>query len=449
MENPLVTVYITNYNYANYCEKAIESVLSQSFSNYELLIFDDGSTDESRDILQKYSDFDNVSLFFQENIGLNKTNNLAVNKAKGKYIVRLDADDWFTSNLLEIMVADLEGDKSLALVFPDYYEVDEHGNMIRQIRRHDFSNGVSMLDQPAHGACTMFRMSALVDVGGYSEDFKCQDGVDIWLKIIEKYNVKNINSPLFYYRQHAKSLTKNDLRILQTRCEIYKQSVEKKGLESKNVVAVIPVRSDDHQDSKLALTDLGNKKLIDWTVDSAINSETISKIIVSTSSKKIKKHLEKYGDAIEVVNRENESSGGPSLVLSLIDVLDGQDINIDALLVLSFQAPFRSSFYNDTAVYTMQLFDADVVDGVVIDENIFYYHDGHGLRLWQEDQEIRHERDTIYRRSGGINLISSDFLKRERKAIGGKMGHVVLDQKSALTIRSTFDLEIAKSIVGK
>ena len=97
----------------------------------------------------------------------------------------------------------------------------------------------------------------------------------------------------------------------------------------------------------------------------------------------------------------------------------------------------------------MQLFDADVVDGVVIDENIFYYHDGHGLKLWQEDQEIRHERDTIYRRSGGINLISSNFLMRERKAIGGKMGHVVLDQKSALTIRSTFDLEVAKSVVDK
>ena len=65
-----------------------------------------------------------------------------------------------------------------------------------------------MLDLPAHGACTLFKIETLKKIGGYDEEFNCQDGYDVWLKIINNFKISNINKPLFYYRQHSSSLTK-------------------------------------------------------------------------------------------------------------------------------------------------------------------------------------------------------------------------------------------------
>ena len=101
--DPLITVYITNYNYAKYLEKSIKSVLSQSYKNFELIIIDDGSTDKSKKIIEKFrkkKDKDS----FSKNKGLNLTNNVALKLSKGKYITRLDADDWLDENFLQVMV---------------------------------------------------------------------------------------------------------------------------------------------------------------------------------------------------------------------------------------------------------------------------------------------------------------------------------------------------------
>ena len=73
------TVYITNHNYGQYIEQAIESVLDQNFKDYELLIIDDGSNDDSHTIMERYRKHPKVSLIFQENKGLNVTNNIAIN----------------------------------------------------------------------------------------------------------------------------------------------------------------------------------------------------------------------------------------------------------------------------------------------------------------------------------------------------------------------------------
>ena len=133
--------------------------------------------------------------------------------------MRLDSDDWLDPHALEIMSNILERDKRISLIFPDYYEVDKNGKILRQIRRHNFKK-VKLLDQPAHGACTMIRKENLLDIGGYDEEFNCQDGYYLWLKFIKKYVVRNVNLPLFYYRQHEKSLTKNNKKILLNRSKI-------------------------------------------------------------------------------------------------------------------------------------------------------------------------------------------------------------------------------------
>ena len=101
--SPLISVYITNYNYERFIKKAIDSVLAQSFSDFELLIIDDGSTDDSKKIIESYSSNFKIKIIYQHNKGLNVTNNIAARAAAGKYIIRLDADDYFATNALEKM----------------------------------------------------------------------------------------------------------------------------------------------------------------------------------------------------------------------------------------------------------------------------------------------------------------------------------------------------------
>ena len=100
-EAPLVTVYITkNYNYGSYIKEAI-SVLNQSFKDIELIIIDDGSSDNSREIIESYMQLNHVRVIFQKIKGLNITNNIAMRLARGKYLVRLDADDYFREDAIQ------------------------------------------------------------------------------------------------------------------------------------------------------------------------------------------------------------------------------------------------------------------------------------------------------------------------------------------------------------
>ena len=87
--NPTVTIYITNYNYGDFINNAIKSVLDQTYTDFELIIIDDGSSDDSREIINNYQKNKNIYAVFQDNRGLNASNNVALNLARGKYIVRL------------------------------------------------------------------------------------------------------------------------------------------------------------------------------------------------------------------------------------------------------------------------------------------------------------------------------------------------------------------------
>ena len=211
---PLVSVYIVNHNYGDYLDKAIESVLNQTLDDYEIIFIDNGSTDSSRKKIEKYYNNKKIKIILQKNIGLNAANNVALKLARGRYIIRLDADDFFDKNALEILVSKLEKDDSLGMVFSDYYTVDQKGDLIEMYRRHDF-NEVELLDQPAHGACSMVRKEFLLAINGYDESYHCQDGWDLWVRFIRNFNISNVNLPLFYYRQHGKNLTKGKKKFYQ------------------------------------------------------------------------------------------------------------------------------------------------------------------------------------------------------------------------------------------
>lgn len=452
--HPLTTVYLANYNYAEYLERSIRSVLKQTVTDFELIIIDDGSTDNSHEIIKKFEDIENVFVVFQRNSGLVKTNNVALKLSRGKYIMRLDADDYLEPHALEIMASELESHPDCAIVFPDYYLIDESDNVVGHVRRHDFRNGVSLKDQPAHGACTMIRKDILKRVGGYNEKFDRQDGYDLWLKIIDNYPIRNINLPLFYYRKHDRNLTGNEVQLLRTRAEIKAFHVKQKNLKPLSTIAVIPVRGNKVDPRSLPLSRLGNKKLIDWTLEAALACKNLSEIIVSTPDAGLKEYVHNhYADKVKVNERPvNQARINAPLEPSLLDIVNDDSLlknPPDALAVLFIEAPFRTSVYIDKAIHTMQLYDVDVVDGIREEEDIFYFHNGHGLQPWISNTGLRLERENLFKRAGGVHLIRTDYLKNEHNMLSGRIGHVSLDQKAAFVIRSEMDWQIAQFLASK
>jgi len=126
---PKVSVIIPTYNYGQYIDKSIDSVLSQTYTDFEIIVIDDGSTDNTRTIVEtKYRD--KVKYIYQENRGAPAARNQGLREAKGDFIVFLDADDWFAPENLEYKVNILENNVDVGWVYSDWHYVNEKGNIV-------------------------------------------------------------------------------------------------------------------------------------------------------------------------------------------------------------------------------------------------------------------------------------------------------------------------------
>jgi len=448
----LVTVYITNYNYGKFIEQAVESVLNQSLDDFEIIIIDDGSTDNSRELIERLSQHSKIKVIFQQNKGLNVTNNIALRVAQGKYIMRLDADDFLDHNALLVMSNMLEKDPELGLVFPDYYIADEEGHPQSIHRRHDFEKDVSLLDQAAHGACTMIRVDYLKEVGGYSEDYSCQDGYELWVKFTALHKVSNINTPLFYYRQHGSNLTKNEQRILSTRANINRDYVKDEP-QKHNSLAIIPVRDINSVNHTLAFSKIGSSTFLERKISQALEAENIRRVVVSSPDLQVKEFVrEKYGEAVLFVQRPQEQARlNVGLVETVNHILTQKEvakIEADAIAILAIEFPFTGAAVIDDAVNTLYLFHSDSLISVRPDTHIFYQHHGHGMQpILNQEKFTKLEREALFKYTGGISLTRSTVFRKEQKFITAKVGHIVIDQQASLGVYSEYDLKLARLLV--
>ncbi len=458
--NPEVTIYITNYNYGKYISQAIKSCLNQSFKNLEILIIDDGSTDNSHKVINKFTTkYSNVYAIFKKNQGLIKSSNTGLKAARGKYILRLDADDWLDSNAIEIMYLNLEKNPNIQLIFPDYYEVDPDGKILHTIRRHDFKK-VKLFDQPAHGACTLFRRKTLLLHGGYDENFNAQDGVDIWLRFQKKFKIMNLNIPLFYYRKHGTSLSDNKVKILKNRNKIlFKNSNFKK-----RVVGFIPIRGEKLDKFSNVFRKIGKKYLIDWTLDNLLQSELITDIIISSPDKKILNYIKKKKNQRLLPIKRETSLASMNVLLdtSINDALKKykklKGFMPDYTLVSKLNCPFRNFMHIDNSINTMQIFGLDMVMGVSSQNKMYFNHNGKTLtplRTYDKNKlqvqkgkkiNIKIESEEVYSESGNFILYNNQGNKNFDNFKKLKIGHEILDKLSAFEINNEFEWLIAENI---
>ncbi|OUT99633.1 MAG: hypothetical protein CBB92_05370 [Flammeovirgaceae bacterium TMED32] len=448
--SPLISVYITNYNYARFIKKAIDSVLSQSCHDYELLIIDDGSTDDSKNIIEGYASNPKIKIIYQHNKGLNVTNNIAIRAASGKYIIRLDADDYLVSNALEQMSGELEANPELGMIFPNYYYIDEKDQLIGEVVRHDFDNNkVSLLDQPAHGACTMIRTDFLNKIGGYDESFNCQDGYELWIKFTQRYKVTNLKEPLFYYRKHGANLTSNEEMILQTRAKINQKYINKLQTNN-NTLAIIPIRGGDKD---LAFQTINGVNILTAKINMLLKSTYVEKIIISSPDSRIEKYITPYKTKKNVLfhfRNETEARINDNLNTTIFDISNKFDNKVANLAIITLEYPLIRKEHIDDAINTMALFGTDSIISVRPDNAIFYQHHGDGLHpILNRDKFTKLEREALFKQLGGITAVRKVAFDESKQMLCGKVGHVVIDQKAGLGLFSNIDFEIISDITKK
>ena len=290
--NPKVTVYIPSKNYSKYLEESINSVFRQTFAEWELILIDDNSDDDSFAIMQKFLRDQRVTAFRTNGIGLPAVANLALQRSHSQYLVRLDGDDFLHSNALEILCSTLDKNLDVDFVFPDYYEIDGDGRLLCLRTMGDISYFDHFRGSPPHGACTMWRTQILKNLGGYREDLKAQDGLDVWIKRRSKESFLNISLPLFYYRKHDFNLT-NSKRLISNARSTLKFDAVVQSQSKPTIFAVIPCRSKFDFIPDLWKLDLEGKSLLRLAIDSCSASPLVNEIFVLGDSIDIRNEVEK------------------------------------------------------------------------------------------------------------------------------------------------------------
>lgn len=448
-----VTVYMPAYNYATYIEQAAQSVLSQTMDDWELIIINDGSTDNTSDILQQFKKHPRITVLNQENKGLNVTNNIALRLSRGEYIMRLDADDYLDENALLVLSNTLDAKPDIGLIYPDYYEVDQSGEIINMVRRKKIEEEVEILDLPAHGACTMFRKECLLQIGGYIEEFTCQDGYEIWLRFIKKHKPWNVNTPLFYYRQHPASLTKNTKKILETRRKIKRKFVDQNfNGHVPKVLGLIPVMGKSIYRFGDPFQKVCGKPLIWYTLEEARKAALLDRIVVASDDEEVLRYVEQFDDvtAIERPGTLSDYNAKmPDIVSFVLKEMDKKDSYQPwAVCVLYINTPLRKASDIDKAIDTMMIFDADSVISVIEELSNCYQHRRFGLSSINGAGNIRLEKKAIYKENGAIYLSKAKVFKK-RKMLGEAISHITMLPEESIRIKSSYDLWLAEKTIAE
>ena len=182
---PKVSVIIPTYNNAKYVTHAVESAIEQTYTDYEIIVIDDGSTDNTRNVLDPYRD--RINYIYQEHQGVSTARNLGIEQAKGELIAFLDADDYFLPEHLAQQTACLEDRPLLGMVSSGWYRVDRHGEVLSENKPWQVLPKLNLetwlLSRPVLPTAIMVRKEWLEAVDGFKPEFELAQDIDLILRL--------------------------------------------------------------------------------------------------------------------------------------------------------------------------------------------------------------------------------------------------------------------------
>lgn len=225
MANPKISVLMTVRNAERFVSEAIESMLGQTFGDFEFIIVDNASTDRTRDIINSYSDRRIILIENKEDLGQTRSLNAGISKCRSELIARMDADDISLPNRLEEQYSFLRWNTNIAVVGSWYVEIDENGKVIREFRLPTdplqikiYLTGCSDLSYHCiPHPIVLMRKKALLECGQYDERYISQD-FDLWVRISRKFLLSNLKRVLFKYRINKDSQSSKSAAIFRGDC---------------------------------------------------------------------------------------------------------------------------------------------------------------------------------------------------------------------------------------
>lgn len=230
LNQPLVSVNIATYNRGGFLAEAIESVLAQTYTNWELVIVDDASTDNTREVVDSYLKDPRIKYFRNEtNLNISLTRNRGLKESQGEFIAVLDSDDiWCDKDKLKKQVEFLENNPDHALVGTGVIKIDKNG---REMSRYlnpltDKTIRVKILSQNAFAhSSLMYRREAVLALGGYDPAINGIEDYDLWLKIGSRWQFANLPDYALKYRVHGSNISLTDRkRLMRINIDLIKKN---------------------------------------------------------------------------------------------------------------------------------------------------------------------------------------------------------------------------------
>lgn len=200
-----VSILMCVYNGEFFLSQAIESILKQTFNNFEFIIVDDGSTDRTLHIISEYAKQDSriVLVYNEKNLGLEKSLNKGLSVAKGKYFARQDADDISLPNRLELQTHFLDNHPEVGALGTAVKLIDEQGDTFGEDylpTDHESLQSLLLVNNFMHHSTLMVRRSLMQKLGGYDEDMRYTEDYDLWWRLSKLSNLATLPNTLLYRR---------------------------------------------------------------------------------------------------------------------------------------------------------------------------------------------------------------------------------------------------------
>jgi glycosyltransferase involved in cell wall biosynthesis len=218
--SPAVSVIIPAYNYARFLPRAIKSVITQTLRDFEVIVVDDGSTDDTAAVARGYLSDPRVRYIYQENRGLSAARNTGISLAKGKYIAFLDADDLWLPEKLEKQLRIFEREAgSVALVYCFIEYIDEQGTVLESAKELPVENPTlgDLLYANwvlGSGSSVLIKKEAFDRVGLFDEELRSLEDMNMWLRILHEYDSARADEVLVRITRHRRSM-QSDLRTME------------------------------------------------------------------------------------------------------------------------------------------------------------------------------------------------------------------------------------------
>ncbi len=232
---PTISVIIPIFNGENTIQETIESVINQTFPDFELIVINDGSTDATLDILSTIKD-PRLKVFSYPNAGQGESRNRGFVRSSGEYIAFLDADDLWTPDKLETQLKALEAYPDAAVAYSWTNSIDESGHLISPGPRPHFEGDVF---QPlllsnflVNGSNPLIRSQALLELGGFNPSLPPAEDWDMWLRLSNCYHFVVVKSPQILYRQSTESASANVLKMESASLKLLKPALTFRTQES-------------------------------------------------------------------------------------------------------------------------------------------------------------------------------------------------------------------------